>query len=431
VSFASFVVKKNLDSESEQIKNPRMFANTFRAFQHRDYFIYWLGLLLGHTGTLIQTTAQSWLIFQLTDSPFYLGLEGLCLGLPRVMFSAFGGAVVDRSDRKTIFIITQASFFVMALFLGVMQHLGWIRVWHLLLVSALTGLLVSFEQPVRQSILHHLVPREILPNAVTLYQMVFNGSMLFGPSIGGLLIPWIDTKGCFFVATIGNLLVLATIFMIRIAPTDSRPRQTSITRDMFDGFALAWRTPIFLALLSALAIVSFCTKPYTQFMPVFARDILQVGAPGLGVLLMAPGAGAILGGLTLASVRRFPQPHHLLLFLATGFGTAIYLFAISQSFPLSLLFLFIAGGFQTTFLSAVATLLQTHTEESNRGRIMSMFGLINRGLGPMGSFPFGLIATWLGAPWTVAICGVLTVSLVAYVVLGKAELRQAKPIGEG
>jgi MFS family permease len=163
-----------------------LFANTFRAFRHRDYLIYWLGLLLGHTGTLIQATAQSWLILQLTNSPFYLGLEGFCLGLPRVLFSAFGGAVVDRSDRKMIFDITQSAFFFMALFLGVMHYLGLIRVWHLLLVSALTGFLVSYEQPVRQSILHHLVPRDDLPNAVTLYQMVFNGSMLFGPSIGGM-----------------------------------------------------------------------------------------------------------------------------------------------------------------------------------------------------------------------------------------------------
>jgi MFS family permease len=407
-----------------------LFANTFRAFRHRDYFIFWTGLLLGHTGTLIQTTAQSWLIFQLTDSPFYLGLEGLCLGLPRVLFSAFGGAVVDRSDRKTIFVITQSAFFLMALFLGVMQHLGLIRVWHLLLVSALTGLLVSFEQPVRQSILHHLVPREDLPNAVTLYQMVFNGSMLFGPSIGGMLIPWIDTKGCFFVATIGNLLVLLTIFLIHIARSPRTVSQTTLTRDMCEGFSVAWNTPIFAALLTVLAIVSFCTKPYTQFMPVFARDILRVGAPGLGILLMAPGAGAILGGLTLASARRLPRPHVLLFTLAAGFGASILLFASSKIFLLSLVFLFVAGAFQTTFLSSVATLLQMHTDETNRGRIMSMFGLINRGLGPMGSFPFGLLATALGAPWTVAICGALTVSLVAYVVLGQAELRQAKPIGE-
>ena len=407
-----------------------LLNTTFRAFRHRDYLIYWLGLFFGHTGTLVQTTAQTWLIFQLTESPFYLGLEGLCLGLPRVLFSAFGGAVVDRTDRKTIFVLTQISFVAMALFLGMMHHFHLIQVWHLLLVSALTGLLVSFEQPVRQSILHHLVPREDLSNAVTLYQMVFNGSMLFGPSIGGLLIPLIDTKGCFFLATVGNLLVLITIFLIHIPATELASGKNSLTRDMIEGLRLAWNTPIFLALFTVLAIVSFCTKPYTQFMPVFAQTILNVGAPGLGMLLMAPGAGAILGGLTLASLRRFPRPALLLFGLAAGFGVSIALFATSRSFPLSLVFLFIAGGFQTTFLSAVATLLQFHTSEHNRGRIMSMFGLINRGLGPMGSFPFGLIATWIGAPWTVAICGALTIGLVGYVVNFRASLRDAKAVGE-
>src|ERR1043166_9896761 len=108
-----------------------MFASTFRAIRHRDYVIFWCGLLLGYTGALVQTTAQSWLIFQLTDSPFYLGLEGFCLGLPRVLFSAIGGAVVDRANRKTIFVLTQSAFFLMAFFLGVMNHLALIRVWHL------------------------------------------------------------------------------------------------------------------------------------------------------------------------------------------------------------------------------------------------------------------------------------------------------------
>jgi MFS family permease len=379
---------------------------------------------------LIQVTAQSWLLFQLTDSPFYLGLEGLCLGLPRVLFSPLGGAVVDRANRKIVFIVTQSAFFLMALFLGTMDYLGMIRVWQLLLASTLTGFLVSFEQPVRQSILHHLVPRSDLPNAVTLYQMVFNGSMLFGPSIGGMLIPVVDTQGCFVVASAGNLTVLVTIFMIHIQPAERLAANRSIVQDTVEGLHLAWSTPVFLALLSALAIVTFCTKPYTQFMPVFARDILQVGAPGLGLLLMAPGAGAILGGLSLASVRRFPKPHVLLFFLAAGFGTSVTLFAASRHFLLSLVFLFIAGAFQTTFLSSVATLLQVHATEQNRGRIMALFGMINRGLGPMGSFPFGLLASAIGAPSTVAICGFLTVGLIGYISILRPQLRAARAIGE-
>jgi predicted MFS family arabinose efflux permease len=254
--------------------------------------------------------------------------------------------------------------------------------------------------------------------------------MLFGPSIGGMLIPYVGTEGCFFVASAGNLVVLSTVFMIRIPANPRTARKNSITHDMVEGLNLAWRTPIFCALLTALGIVTFCTKPYTQFMPVFARDILQVGAPGLGLLLMAPGAGAILGGLSLASVRRFPKPHRLLLFLAVGFGAAITLFAASRNFFLSLVFLFIAGGFQTTFLSTVATMLQVHADESNRGRIMSLFGLINRGLGPMGSYPFGLLATAIGAAFTVQICGFLAAAAIAYMVLVQPQLRTAKPIGE-
>ena len=199
---------------------------------------------------------------------------------------------------------------------------------------------------------------------------------------------------------------------------------------MTEGLRMAWNTPIFLALFLTLGVVTFCTKPYTQFMPVFARDILQVGAPGLGLLLMAPGAGAILGGLTLASLHRFPKPHHLLTFLATGLGLSITFFAMSRNFPLSLVFLFVAGGFQTTFLSATATLLQIHADERTRGRIMSLFGLVNRGLGPMGSFPFGLIATAVGAPVTVASCGLLTIVMVAGIALGRPHLRKAKEIGD-
>ena len=407
-----------------------LLPHTLRAFRNRDYTIFWGGLFLGHTGTLIQTTAQSWLIFQLTDSPFYLGLEGFCLGLPRLLFSAVGGAVVDRADRKLIFIVTQVAFLLMALFLGVMTHLGGIQVWQLLVVSALTGFFVSFEQPVRQSILHDVVPQADLPNAVTLYQMVFNGSMLFGPAIGGLLIPVVDTEGCFFIASAGNLFVLMTIFLLRIPKSPRPAKSKGLIADTLDGLHIAWHTPIFLSLFTVLGIVTFCTKPYTQFMPVFARDILHVGAPGLGLLLMAPGAGAIVGGLTLASVRRFPKPHRLLFFLAVGFGSSIALFAATRHFTLALLFLFIAGGFQTTFLSATAMLLQLHADETNRGRIMSLFGLINRGLGPMGSFPFGLIATVIGAPWTVSICGVLAIGLVAHVAFYQSNLRQARPVGE-
>jgi MFS family permease len=407
-----------------------ILKTTFRAFRHRDYFIYWCGLFLGHTGTLIQTTAQGWLIFQLTDSPFYLGLDGLCLGLPRVLFSPLGGAVVDRTSRKGLFILTQTAFLVMALFLGLMTYSGLIRVWHVLAVSAVTGFFLSFEQPVRQSILHHLVPRADLINAISLYQLVFNGSVLFGPAVGGALIPVIGTSGCFLVNGFGHLIILVTIFMIRIPKAPLAKQRKALRKDVVEGLSLAWSTPMFLSLFMALGVVSFCAKPYTQFMPVFARDILHVGAPGLGLLLMAPGAGAIFGGLSLASITRFPRAHYLLLALASGFGLSIMFFSASRSFVLSLLLLFLVGAFQVAFMSTVTTLLQVHSREEIRGRMMSLFGLINRGLGPMGAFPIGALATRFGAPWTIALGGFLAVAMTAYVTLWRTHLRHASVTGE-
>jgi predicted MFS family arabinose efflux permease len=137
--------------------------------------------------------------------------------------------------------------------------------------------------------------------------------------------------------------------MIHIAVTTRPTNKTTVSQDIAEGLALAWNTPVLLSLFTVLGIVTFCTKPYTQFMPVFARDILQVGAPGLGLLLMAPGAGAILGGLTLASIRRFPRPHYLLFFLAAGFGSSIIFFAASRHFLLSLFFYFSPVAFRPLF----------------------------------------------------------------------------------
>jgi len=405
-------------------------THTFRAFRSRDYFIFWCGLFFGHIGSLIQTTAAGWLILQLTNSPFYLGLNGFCMGLPRVIFSPLGGAVVDRMDRRQLFFLSQSLFFFMALFLGLMNYFELIRVWHVLTVSALTGFFLSFEQPVRQSLIPQIVPRENLVNAMSLYNLIFNGGPLFGPAIAGLLIPFIGTTGCFFFHSAGSFITLITILLIHISKTVPAKEKKSLGKDVIDGLSVAWSTPIFFALFMALAGISLFIKPYNQFMPVFARDVLFVGAPGLGFLLMAPGAGAIIGGLVLASVRRFPRTNRLILALMSGFGASLILFSTSRSFPLSLLFLFFAGAFQTTLLTLIQSSLQMFSSQNIRGRIMSLYGLLNRGLGPMGALPMGIVATWFGAPITVVIGALLGFSVTAYVTLWSPHMRKAGTLGE-
>ncbi len=405
-------------------------SNTFRALRHRDYFIFWMGMLLGHNGSLIQTTAAGWLILELTNSPFYLGMYGFCMGLPRTILSPLGGAVVDRVNRRTLFNITQGVSLLMGLFLGIMNYTGLINVWHVLMVSAITGVLLSFEQPVRQSILHHLVPQKDLINAVSLYNLIFNGSPLIGPAIAGMLITVIGTAGCFFFHAAGSAIILVTIFLIHIPQLPAETKRKSLGKDVAEGLSLAWNTPIYFSLFTSLAVISFFTKPYNQFMPVFARDILFVGAPGLGVLLMAPGAGAIIGGLVFASIRRFPRTHSLLALLATGFGASLVFFTLSRSFPLSLACLFLTGAFQTCFLVLIATSLQVYSRDTTRGRMMALFGLLNRGVGPMGAFPMGTLATWIGAPITIAVGAMLGMVATLYVSLWSPHLRKAEVLGE-
>lgn len=406
-----------------------LLGRTFRAFRHRDFRIFWFGLFLGHTGTLVQSTAQAWLIFELTHSAFYLGLDGLCLGLPRVLFSAFGGAVVDRTDRRSLFLLNQGAFLIMALFLGVMTSLESINVWHILSISALTGFLLSFEQPIRQTILADIVSKDDLLNATSLYNLVFHGSVLFGPAIAGVLIPLLGAEGCFYLNASGHALVVATILMISIPENAAAENKSkSLFRETADVIVLAWNSSVFRAILMTLTILSLFTKSYTQFMPMFARD-LGVGAPGLGLLLMASGAGAIFGGLALASLRRSYQVSFLLLFQVCGFGIALLLFSASKIFYVSVFLLFVAGAFQTSVLSLIAALLQMHAAPDVRGRIMGLFGLLNRGLGPMGAFPLGALASGIGAPLALSIAALLAVFGTAYVTLSKRHGQSLGVVG--
>jgi MFS family permease len=288
----------------------------------------------------------------------------------------------------------------------------------MLMMSALTGVLLSFEQPIRQTVMADVVTTDDLLNATSLYNLVFHGSVLYGPAIAGLLIVWIGAEGCFFLNAVSYVFVLITIIMIRIPKHAPSLARKSLLRETADVIVFAWKTPVFRSLFIALTIISLFTKSYVQFMPVFARN-LGVGPAGLGVLLMGPGAGAIIGGLGLASLRRSYQVRSLVLFLVCGFGLALVLFSASAFFYLSVVLLVFAGAFHTGLLALIASMLQLNARENTRGRIMGLFGLLNRGLGPVGAFPLGVAAAAIGAPLALSIAAVLAVFGTAFVTLRK------------
>ncbi|MGB9804829.1 MFS transporter, partial [Desulfofundulus sp.] len=199
--------------------------STFRALQYRNFRLLWISLLISNAGTWMQMVAQGWLIYELTRSAFYLGLVGLMQAVPRFTFSLFGGAVADRLDRKRLLCFTQAAAMSLALILAVLAYTRLIRVWHILVVSFLNSLVMTFDQPARQALVSDLVDREDLVNAIALNSMAFNGAAVLGPSLGGFLLSAMGAPGCFFLNGVSFLAVIAALYRMNVPVASEREFQ--------------------------------------------------------------------------------------------------------------------------------------------------------------------------------------------------------------
>jgi MFS family permease len=366
------------------------------------------------------------LILRLTDSPFYLGAAGMCQGVARIAFSLLGGAVVDRVNRKSLFHLTIAASTLTTLILSLLIFIGKIHVWHLLASSVLTGVLMSFEQPVRQAILYNLVPEQELLGAVSLYEMVYTVSGVIGPAIGGLMIPQVGEAGCYFLNGASFMAVTATIFLMDFPEFPRSPKSKGIAADMLSGLRYVWTHPLLLPVLTLLAVLSLFGRSYSDLMPVFARDILRVGAPGLGFLHTAGGIGAIVASSALASLSDRDWWRRMFFTAFLSHGVILIVFSRSVSFPFSVVCAAVLGAFHSIALISISAILQVTAESASRGRVMAMYGMLNRGLTPLASFPAGALAAWLGTKIAVSLNGVALLIGVLSVLLLQRGIRRIR-----
>lgn len=380
----------------------------FYALRYRDFRLLWIGLVVSNVGTWMQMIAQSWLVYELTSSPLYLGLVGLCQAVPRLLFSLLGGAVADRFDRKHILYFTQTSSMLLALALGMLAETGAIRVWHILASAFLNSLVMSFDQPTRQALVSDLVPVSDLANAIAINSMAFNGAAVFGPSLGGLVLAAVGAGGCFLINGLSFLAVIIALGFMHIPSHENSGIQggsafkgRSLRQDMGEVFVAVRQDHMLSALLLLTAVLSFCARPYNQLMPVFARDILKVGPRGLGLLMMAPGVGTVIGSLTLATLGGSHRLGPITVGAILTFSFTLLGFSCLPYFVPDLVLLIITGMGQTISLASLNTLLQTHSQSQMRGRIMGMYTMLNTGLNPLGALPAGALAARFGAPLVV------------------------------
>ncbi len=364
-------------------------------------------MLVSLVGTWIQTIAQSWLIFQLTDSAFLLGVVGFLSYVPVFFLSLFGGLVADRANKRNILIVTQSCFMVLAFLLAWLTQIKLITPAQIMFLAVLNGIIMAFDAPARQSVVAELVGKKHLLNAIALNSAAFNSSRIIGPALAGILIASIGMSGCFYINGTSFLAVLVALISIRVNNIPRKESKDSPLSDLKAGLRLIKNNPLILTLISMVGAVSLFGVSYVILMPIFANDVLRVGVKGLGMLMSSAGIGALMAALILARLGDFNYKGKLLFLSSMIFSFSLVIFALSKIYLLSLAILIFTGWSSVTAISLVNSLLQTSVGDEYRGRVMSVFMLTFAGFMPFGNLLAGVLSQAWGASFTVLLSGII------------------------
>ena len=395
-------------------------SRTFSALRYRDFRLLWLGAITSTIGTFMQTLAQAWLVYTLTGSAFLLGVDGFLATGPMLIFSLFGGVVADRMARKKIMMGSQIAQGTFALILAALIWTHKVQIWHVFLLSFLTGSAQSFSGPAYISLLPLLVKREDVPNAVAMNSMQFNLARVIGPAIGGLVFATMGAAWCFFINGISFGAVIIALLLIQMPPIqDQREGPRNIFADMREGFVFVRqrRTLLLLTFLSFAG--TFLGMPLFTMLPVVAKRIFDLGPRGLSLLQADYGVGSVVGALLVASSSYAAKKGKLALMLQLAFALTLVAFGLSRSLGASLVIAFIAGTCIVGVISLYSSLVQLTTSDAMRGRVMSIFMLAFRGGMPLGNLLAGYVAQRWSITAALAVNGtVLAMVALAFILRG-------------
>ena len=381
--------------------------------RHPNFRLFFFGQLISLSGTWMQSTAQQWLVYRLTNSQLSLGMVTFAAYIPVLLLSLFMGVVVDRFQRRRLLVITQGWFMLLAGTLAVLTYLGVVQYWHILLLGILLGIGNALDMPARQAFYIDLVKREDLLNAIALNSSIFNGARIIGPAIGGVVIAAFGEAPAFATNAVTYLATIVCLLMMRLPPFDPPANDESGLSELKGGFEYLTANRRALGLVCMIALFSIFCFPYLVLLPAFARDILKIGAEGFGVLMAAQGGGALIGALTLAAFGHSQNKNRLLLLSRGLLAVALAGFALSTTPILSILALALAGYALITQLAVTNTFLQLIVPDELRGRVMSTYTWALGGFWPLGSLLFGALGDHFNAPNAVLLSAALCATLTA------------------
>jgi MFS family permease len=392
------------------------FPTGLRALNHRDYRLFFSGQLISLIGTWMQRVAQSWLVLELTNSPFKLGLVTALQSAPMLCLAFVAGAIADRLPKRRILIGTQTALMAQAFVLAVLVSSGYAQYWHVALLATCYGLANTLDMPTRQSFVVEMASKEDLPSAIALNSAMVSGARMVGPAVAGLLVDWYGVASAFALNGLSFVAVILALTAMRADGLPGPAQDTTVREDILAGLRYAARTPLVALTLGLLSIVGLFVINHNVLVPLLARDVLHEGAHGFGLLMAAVGTGAIVGALAVAAWGKSRPPLALLLGTAGAAAGLTILLAEVRNFGAAMLVLILVGLSQIVFLASCNTMLQLVVPDRMRGRIMSLYAFVWVGVTPLGSLFVGTIADWFGVAAAYAMGG--GVALACIVGLG-------------
>src|SRR5712692_7066198 len=399
-------------------------ARMLGALRHRNYRLFLTGQIISTIGTWMQSVAMPWLALQLTHSGLLVGLVLAAQFSPVLLGGPLGGLVADRFRKRNVLLVTQSLFTIPSFALFVVSSSGHAQYWMVIVAAVAAGTINMFDVPCRQSFVIEMVGRRDLMSAIALNSSVFNGAAVIGPSVAGVIIAAVGVPICFLANSASYLAAIGALLLMRdLPPRAKEPHQDQswLTR-LSQGFSYARREPAVGLLLVAVAVFSLFAMNRLTLIPLFADQVLHVGARGFGFLVGSMGLGALAGALTLAFFPLLGADPRRQFWMALIWVAALLVFSASRVYALSLITLFVAGYCQISFVATANNRIQTVTPDQLRGRVMALYAQALIGVGPIGSLQAGALSTVLGAPGAMAIGAVVAGIVIVAIRLSRPEV---------
>ena len=397
-----------------------------RALSSRNFRLFFFGQAVSLIGTWMQLIAMRWLVYRLTKSELMLGVVGFVSDIPLFFLVPFAGVLADRLKRHRIMLVTQALSALQAVILAVLVITDLVTVWHVLVLSGLLGIISAVDITARQAFIVDMIEdRKDLPNAIALNSFIFNGALLIGPAIAGVLIALVGEGPCFALNSLSYLAVLGALFLMKVPQKTFSSSPLDLKAALTEGAVYTLASAPIRSVLILVASVSLVAASYTLLMPVFAEDILHGGPRVYGYLMSATGMGALVGAIFLASRSRLKGLAEMIAIAGVLYGAGFFALSFSNLLWIAWIIALVLGFSLMMQMASSNTIVQSLVEDQKRGRVLSLFVMARRGVESLGSLVFGAVASWVGTPGALMVGGAVCLLAVAAFATKLPLIRQA------